>query len=55
MVRKTRIPRRIKEVFPSNHNPEKWLLIDEKEFYVLVEHKTLGVKMRFDKFSRAYV
>ena len=55
MANLKKIPRRLKEVFPQNHNPEKWLLVSESEFYALVQHRTLGTKMRFDKFSRAIV
>lgn len=55
MARMKKIPRRIKEVFPQNHNPNNWLLESESDFYALVRHKTLPVGMRFDKFSKAVV
>ena len=55
MARLKKIPRKIKEVFPRNHNPDNWLLIEASEFYATVQHKTIGVRMRFDLFSKAYV
>lgn len=56
MARLKKIPRKIKEVFPSNHNPENWLLVECSEFYATVQHKTIkGAKMRFDLFSKSYV
>lgn len=55
MKQPKRIPRRLKEKFPVNHNPKNWMLVSESKFYALVEHKTLGTRMRFDKFSGAIV